>query len=431
MAEAPHHEIRETKTLQFARLVVRNRFLVAIGLILSTLFFFYPIFNTVMTALGERLPGPIVRVNTNARDLFPDHPYIHAQDKFSKMFGGSSLVAIAVSVDEGNIFTPETLRVIAEVTQRLDGIGFNSQRDAREDMRDLLEENESLSVQDIRDRLDAKYPPYPVNHNQINSIAHRSARVVQIEASGDITTTVLMEKIPETQEEAEAIRAVVLQNPPIIYGRLVSKDEKGALITAGFVTDRLANRETYMSVFNHVQLIKADIESEHENITIHVSGFPILTGWILKHAFEILVYVMGTITAIFLLLWLYFRRWHGVDEHHVRPADPRDSHDHHRPRRVSHGADGGALLRRLRDHAATLRRSQRGQGRGGDGRHGRADRPGHPGHHHRRCGPARDHGDLDPPDAEPGHLRGILGGVDHRNGGDPPPGPDLLPARPH
>jgi predicted RND superfamily exporter protein len=312
MAEAPHHEIRETKTLQFARLVVRNRFLVAIGLILSTLFFFYPIFNTVMTALGERLPGPIVRVNTNARDLFPDHPYIHAQDKFSKMFGGSSLVAIAVSVDEGNIFTPETLRVIAEVTQRLDGIGFNSQRDAREDMRDLLEENESLSVQDIRDRLDAKYPPYPVNHNQINSIAHRSARVVQIEASGDITTTVLMEKIPETQEEAEAIRAVVLQNPPIIYGRLVSKDEKGALITAGFVTDRLANRETYMSVFNHVQQIKADIESEHENITIHVSGFPILTGWILKHAFEILVYVMGTITAIFLLLWLYFRRWHGV-----------------------------------------------------------------------------------------------------------------------
>jgi predicted RND superfamily exporter protein len=65
-----------------------------------------------------------------------------------------------------------------------------------------------------------------------------------------------------------------------------------------------------MAVFNHVQRIKAELEDE--NHTIHVSGFPILTGWILKHAFEILVYVAGTIGMVFLLLWLYFRRWHGV-----------------------------------------------------------------------------------------------------------------------
>ena len=310
MADVPHHEFRETKTLRFARFITRNRFPVALFLIFSTLFFFYPILNMVTTTMGWPLPGPIVRVDTKARDLFPDHPYIHAQDKFAKMFGGSSLVAIAVTVNEGTIFNPATLQKIREVTRRLDGVGFDSQTDARDEMRDQLEEDESLSLEAIRDTLDRHFPPYPVNHNQINSIAHTSARVVQIEASGDITTLVLMEKVPETQEEANALRAVVLQNPPIIYGRLVSTDEKGALISAGFVTDRLANRETYMAVFNHVQQIKAELEDENHNI--HVSGFPILTGWILKHAFEILVYVAGTIAMVFLLLWLYFRRWHGV-----------------------------------------------------------------------------------------------------------------------
>jgi hypothetical protein len=296
MAEAPaHHDVRETTTLQFARFIVRNRFPVALFLIFSTLFFFYPIFNMVMSAAGVPLPGPTTRIDTKARDLFPDHPFIHAQDKFGKMFGGSSLVAVAVAVPDGNIFTPETIQKIREVTRRLDGVGFNSQTEAREELRDELEENENLTLQEIRDILDRRYPPYPVNHNQIESIAHPSTRVVQIEASGDITTTVLMEKVPETQEEADALRALVLQNPPIIYGRRVSMDEKGALITAGFVTDRLNNRETYMAVFDHVQKIKADLEDERH--TIHVSGFPILTGWIIKHAGEILRYVSLTILA--------------------------------------------------------------------------------------------------------------------------------------
>ncbi len=307
---AAPHETRETNTLLFARFIVRNRFPVACLLIVSTLFFFYPIFNAAMNAAGFRLPGPLVKIDARARDLFPDHPYIHAQDKFSKMFGGASLVAIAVTVNEGNIFNPTTLSKIREVTRRLDGIGFDSQTDAREAMRDELEENENLPLDEIRNRLDAKFPPYPVNHDQINSIAHSSTRVVQIEASGDITTTLLMEKLPKTQEEADALRALVLQNPPIIYGRLVSTDEKGALITAGFVTNRLANVDTYMTVFNYVQKIKADLEDE--NHTIHVSGFPILTGWIITHAGEILRYVALTIIAIFSLLWAYFRRWHGV-----------------------------------------------------------------------------------------------------------------------
>jgi predicted RND superfamily exporter protein len=321
MAEAPiAHAPRETKTLQVARFIVRNRAPVGLLLIAVTLFFLYPIANTAFSAAGYHLPGPQVRIDTNARALFPDHPFIHAQDKFARLFGGSSLVAIAVVTDRPTIFTPETIAKIQEITRRLDGIGFDSQTDAREELRDRLDEENATaeeagqapphSARAIRLALDRRYPPYPVNHNQIQSMTHGSTRVIQIEADGALTQEKLMRKLPKTQEEADALRELVRQNPPVIFGRMVSRDEKGALITAGFVTDRLSTREVYMAVFDHVQKIKADLEDEHTRI--YVSGQPIQVGWVIKHAFEILFFVVATVLAIFALLWLYFRRWHGV-----------------------------------------------------------------------------------------------------------------------
>ncbi len=58
---------------------------------------------------------------------WPDHPFIHAQDKFGKKFGTSSLVAMGIVVRDGNIFTPETLKKLHEITRRLDGVGYDSQ----------------------------------------------------------------------------------------------------------------------------------------------------------------------------------------------------------------------------------------------------------------------------------------------------------------
>lgn len=309
MSDIPHHQPRETRTLQFARFVVRNRAYIATLLILLTLFFLYPTVNAVLQGFGMKLPGPITRVDTSARAQWPDHPFIHAQDKFAKQFGTSSLIAIGVVVKDGTIFTPETLQKIDRITKRLDGVGYDSKTEERRALRERLEER-GVSIEKITKELDRLYPPYPVNHDQIRSISHRSTRVVQIEPDGAITSDILMKTPPKTQAEADQLRAVVLQNPPYIYGRLVSNDEKGALITAGFVTDRLSNREIYQAVFKHVQEIKA--EEEDANTSIYISGDPIHTGWILKHAYEIGVYVALTVVVIFGLLLGYFRRLHGV-----------------------------------------------------------------------------------------------------------------------
>ena len=100
MAEAAGQS-NESNSLRFARFIVRNRAVVASLLIAASLFFVYPILNMISSALGTELPGPIVRIDTKARDLFPDHPYIHAQDKYASEFGGSSAVAVAVVVVAG------------------------------------------------------------------------------------------------------------------------------------------------------------------------------------------------------------------------------------------------------------------------------------------------------------------------------------------
>ncbi|MEN8158909.1 MAG: hypothetical protein ABFS41_02425, partial [Myxococcota bacterium] len=322
MAAGPEPHGRETRTLRVARFLVRHRAIVATLLLLSTGFFLYPIVNTITTAVGLPLPGPLVRIDTNARDQWPDHPFIHAQDKFAAKFGSATSVAIGLVVKEGTIFTPETLAKIDRITKSIDGIeasealpAYDSQTEARDEARDLVEEEAwaegvELGAFDVIKRLDRLYPPYPVNHDQVRSVVHRSTRVFEIQPDGAIENRLLVEKLPKTQAEANALREVVRQNPPVIFGRFVSYDEKAALITANFVTDRLSGREVYQSVFEHVIRIKA-IE-EDENHAIYVSGAPILVGWILKHAFEIGLYVLLTVLATFTLLLAYFRRWHGV-----------------------------------------------------------------------------------------------------------------------
>jgi predicted RND superfamily exporter protein len=305
---APQHE---SWTLRMARVIVKYRVTVAVLLVLFTSFFGYPILNTISSAMGMPLPGPMVRIDTEARAQWPDHPFIHSQDKFAGIFGGSSEVFIALVAKDGSIFSPESLAKLKRITRRIDGEGYDSKTDERDELREQIEEdNPDISPKEVLKQLDRIYPQYPVNHYNVQSLTHHTTRVVQIEADGDISSETLIPKLPETMEESEAIASVVRQNPPFIYGRLVSLDEQGALVRAGFVTDRLNNRETFQAVFDHIQQIK--IDEEDENHYVYVSGFPVLTGWVIKHAFEIGLFVVLTIVLIFCLLWLYFRRWHGV-----------------------------------------------------------------------------------------------------------------------
>jgi predicted RND superfamily exporter protein len=262
-------------SMRFGRMLMRYRFASLMTLFTILLFFSVPLIHAVYyAATGNLVEGlPRFRMDTRARDQFPEHPFIHAQDKFASRFGTASYIALAVVKKDGNIYDPEFLEKVCRITDAID-----------------------------------KAPH--VNHYQVTSICHINTRVIRIEPDGSITAEMLMEEVPD-EDELPAFQELVKQNPGRIYGFLVSRDETATRIGAGFITHRLDNRQAYIDLFNHVKKIQQEEEADG-TVEIYASGIPILTGWVLEHAFEIILYLLLTIVLLFFLLWGYFQRLHGV-----------------------------------------------------------------------------------------------------------------------
>ena len=272
-----------SRTRRFARWVVAHRAPVAAALLLATAFFAYPVVNAACDALGRPLPGARVRIGGDPNALLPEHAFLRAQRAFAGSFGGSSLVALVVRVDSGTIFRPEVLAAIHGITRELDGAG-----------------------------LAPEAPPYPVDHDRVRSLTHPSTRILSTAADGAVEQRLAVAQLPETQAEAESLRQQLRSRPPAGYARLVSEDERAALVSAGFVTERLAPRAVQEGVFAHVGAIAERWEARVPGLRVFASGGPMERGWVFAHAGEILALLAASLAAILLLLWLCFRRWHGV-----------------------------------------------------------------------------------------------------------------------
>jgi hypothetical protein len=59
-----------------------------------------------------------------------------------------------------------------------------------------------------------------------------------------------------------------------VYGRLVSLDDKAALVSAGFLEGRLDYRQIYDELFQ----LKAELEGDG-TVELHLTGQPVLIGW--------------------------------------------------------------------------------------------------------------------------------------------------------
>jgi predicted RND superfamily exporter protein/acyl carrier protein len=264
-------------SMRFARWIMDNRFATLMTLIFIALFFSYPLINGIYyTVTGESLPVSETRfrLDTRVRDQWPEHDFIHSQDKFAGRFGTASYISLAVVAKDGDIYDREFLEKIKRITYRVD---------------------EAPAV----------------NHYQVNSIAHPNLRVIVIEPDGSIDPQILMDEVPQTEEEIAEFRETVHQNPGRIYGFYAARNDSAAQVTAGFITHRLDNADAYRALFDHVMAIKAEEEADG-TVDIFVSGVPVLRGWIYVHAFEITLFLLATIVALFFLLLSYFRRLHGV-----------------------------------------------------------------------------------------------------------------------
>src|SRR5215468_4754248 len=211
-----------------------------------------------------------LRLVTSFGDLLPqDHEYIKIHNRFSGSFGGANNIMIMLEVKDGTIFNPETLNKIWKMTTGLDKV-------------------------------------YGVNHNQIDSIAHRTVRYLKVAAGGTMRAQPVMTGEVTTQDEANLIRRNV-HNSENIYGLLVSIDDKAALIRANFIEGKLDYKRIFTEVNENVVNPFEDANTE-----IYVAGEPRLYGWVYNYAGDVFFILVVTYCIEWVLRWMYFHDWRGA-----------------------------------------------------------------------------------------------------------------------
>lgn len=236
--------------------LIAHRKLVIAGVALVTL---------VFAAFASRLE----LISRFDEQLPQNHPFIKVHSEYAPTFGGANTIMIMVEVKDGTIFTQETLTKIFEMTQRLDRV-------------------------------------YGVNHDLINSIAHRTNRRVRMLSGGLQVVDPVMAHAPKNADEVEQVRRIV-HTSRNLYGVLVSLDEKAALITATFIEGRLDYRRMFDEVMGSVVEPFAD-----DNTRIYVAGPPWLYGWVYYYAKEVYLIFIATALLLWLLLYAYFRDVRGA-----------------------------------------------------------------------------------------------------------------------
>src|SRR4029453_15201457 len=149
-----------------------------------------------------------LKLETSFGDLLPQtHPFIQIHNRYAGTFGGANNVQLMVEVKDGNIFNVSTLARIYKITEAGDQV-------------------------------------YGVNHNQIDSIGHRTTRYLRAQSGGFLRAEPVMIGLPKTPEDAANIKRIV-HNTESVYGILVSLDDRAALVRANFIEGRLDHRRTF------------------------------------------------------------------------------------------------------------------------------------------------------------------------------------------
>ena len=210
-----------------------------------------------------------LRLVTSFGDLLPQtHEFVKIHNKYSGTFGGANNIVVMYTVEDGTIFTKENLTNIFKMTEGMDTV-------------------------------------YGVNHNQIESIGHRTVRHLRVAAGGTLRAEPVMLRAPQSQDEVDETRRIV-HNAENVYGLIVSLDDKAALIRANFIEGRL----DYKRIFDDVNT-KVIAPFESQNVKIYVAGEPRLYGWVYRYSGDVFFILVITYCIEWVLRWMYYHDWRG------------------------------------------------------------------------------------------------------------------------
>jgi len=214
---------------------------------------------------------PAVRMLSDFADLLPqEHPYIRLHNSIRDTFGGANIVTLAVEVEEGTVFTNDTLARIHRITEGVDQLTS-------------------------------------INHNLVTSLTHRNTRRIALTPDGTIRSTPYFD--PQRGEYgaddlARMQRDVVAS--PRVFGLLVSPDLKAALIKGTLNEGAL----DYGRIFTELQALRA--REAAPGVKIHATGHPVLVGWVDSYSVQILQIFFYTVFIVLGILVVYTRRLYGI-----------------------------------------------------------------------------------------------------------------------
>ncbi|PKQ07882.1 MAG: RND transporter [Alphaproteobacteria bacterium HGW-Alphaproteobacteria-11] len=236
----------ERLSVRLARAVLSYRRLSLFAIIAVTAFF----------ALGLKN----VELRTIFSDLLPkNHPFVQTY-KDHPNFGNPLTVTIMVKRKDGDIYNPETLAKVWDLTRDVD------------------------------------LAP-GVDHDQILSVATEKARYAEATPDGIDSRPLMEDHPPRTAAEIAEFRSRVLKAPNV-RTFMISEDETATLINATFIERLLDYGETFEYLDDLTRNARDD---NHE---VYMAGQPVLTGWV--YFYQQQMFGIFAITAIALLLALVF-----------------------------------------------------------------------------------------------------------------------------
>lgn len=209
-----------------------------------------------------------IDVATIFSDLLPSNHEFVRTFKQHPNFGNPLTIKLMVKRLDGDIYSPETLQKVWDLTQAID------------------------------------LAP-GVDHDQVVSITTEKARFSEATPYGIESMPLMGGHAPRSPEELEAFRRNVLKAPNV-RRFLISEDETATQIRATFIEHKLDYGET----FEYVQrLVEGARDERHE---IYAAGQPMLTGWVYRYESEMVGIFAVTVLAMFLALAGYMRNFAGV-----------------------------------------------------------------------------------------------------------------------
>ena len=134
--------------------------------------------------------------------------FVQLNDRITQHFGGGNSVSIEISVDHGTVFSLQNLHTIKDIT-------------------------------------DAIYAIHGVIPYAVRSLSALEAKRFDLQNPGTPDETLVMAPLmpdyPRTEDEVRKIEIATMANP-LVYGVLVSKDKKSALILADFRSEPVGGR---------------------------------------------------------------------------------------------------------------------------------------------------------------------------------------------